>query len=175
MMMHGMTAKSIAARFGLPYYSIKNHLSKHMTPAAKAAIVLSVKPSEIDMQALCESEGQSLLANLIAQRARLAQAVEQALEGGDIKGAVSAERAVTDNLETVGKLLGAFVQHHEVRHTNLLISADYLRLRQAVVLALRPYPDAARAVGAALLNLEQEAADEITAKSERPMLEAVPC
>ena len=53
------------------------------------------------------------------------------------------------------------MQHHEVRRTSLPISADYLTLRQAIVEAVRPYPDAARAVAAALAAFELSAAEEI--------------
>jgi hypothetical protein len=75
----------------------------------------------------------------------------------------------------VAKLLGQLVQHHEVRHTSLLISADYIRLRQALITALRPFPEAAKAVGAALAQLETEAAESIAQSKTPLLLEASPC
>lgn len=62
------------------------------------------------------------------------------------------------------------VQRHDVRSTSLLISADYLAVRQAIVNALRPFPEAARAVGAALQQLESQAADTITQRAGKPPL-----
>ena len=80
-----------------------------------------------------------------------------------MKAAVAVERAITDNLNLVSKLLGMIVQRHDVRTTSILVSADYLKLRAVIVAALRPYPDAARAVGAALADIEAEAAQAICA------------
>jgi hypothetical protein len=76
---------------------------------------------------------------------------------------VAAETAITANLTLVAKLLGQLVQVHDVRHTNLLVSPDYLKLRSTLIAALKPFPDAARAVGAALHRLESDAATDITA------------
>lgn len=135
----------------------------------RAALLAAQKPSEIDLDALRASESEGLLSQLIAQRARLQGHVELAAQLGDVRGCVAAEGAITSNLQLVAKLLGQLVQHHDVRHTSLLISPDYLRLRQTLVEALRPYPEAARAVGAALHRLESEAADDITSGSRKPV------
>jgi hypothetical protein len=107
-----------------------------------------VKPSGVDLEQLSRQESEGLLGALVGQRARLQQLVELSMELGNTAHAISAERAITSNLELVGKLLGQLVQHHQVTHTNILISADYIRLRQAIVSALRPFPEAAKAVGA---------------------------
>ena len=99
---------------------------------------------------------------------------ELMLDLGDGKGAVAAERAVTANLQLVSQLLGMLVQRHEVRRVSILTSSDYLALRTAIVAALRPYPEAARAVGAALHALESDAAKEITEAKRPIVLEAQP-
>jgi hypothetical protein len=91
-----------------------------------------------------------LLAELVRQRARLQSFSEMALDLGDVKAAVSVENSITANLTLVAKLLGQLVQHHEVRSTSILVSPDYLALRHTIVRALQPFPEAARAVGAAL-------------------------
>jgi hypothetical protein len=74
----------------------------------------------------------------------------------------------------VAKLLGQLVQRHEVSRTSILISADYLQLRQAIVTALRPYPEAAHAVGQALYRLEADAAKDITNAKQPLLLEGAP-
>ena len=101
----------------------------------------------------------------MTQRARLQQHSDLALELGNGAIAIAAERAITSNLELVARLLGTIVQRHEVTRTSILISADYLQLRQSIVAALRPYPDAAMAVGKALYELEAVAAKDITARA----------
>jgi hypothetical protein len=62
-------------------------------------------------------------------------------------------------------MLGQLVQHHTVEHGNVLVTESYLRLRSTLIEALRPFPEAARAVGAALHRLESEAAADIRARA----------
>ena len=91
----------------------------------------------------------------------------------DVPAATSVERAITNSLELTSKLLGMIVGRTST--TNILISSDYLQLRGAIVAALKPFPEASRAVGTALAELELEAAADI-ASSEKPLLlEASPC
>jgi hypothetical protein len=161
----------LAARFGVSKDALHRHRRNHLTPQQAAAILAAQKPTEIDLEALQASESEGLLAQLVVQRARLQGFSEMALDLGDVKAAVAVERSITDNLTLVAKLLGQLVQHHEVRSTSILISPDYLALRAALVKALQPFPDAARAVGAALHALETRAASEITeSASKRPLL-----
>ncbi|MCK1711755.1 MULTISPECIES: hypothetical protein [unclassified Bradyrhizobium] len=136
----------------------------------RAAILTAQKPTEIDLEALQASEQEGLLSQLVHQRARLQQHVATAIDFADIKAAISAEGAITANLALVGKLLGMIVNRHDVRSTSLLISADDLAVRQAIVNALRPFPEAARAVGAALHRLESDAAHDITRRAGKPPL-----
>jgi hypothetical protein len=110
------------------------------------------------------------LGALVGQRARLQQVLEMAMAEGSVHGCVTTERAITSNLELVAKLLGQLIQHHEVRHTSLLISPDYIKLRHAIISALKPHPEAAAAVSQALHRLESEAGEAITnaARNGRP-------
>jgi hypothetical protein len=158
----------LAARFGVSHDAIKRHSDNHLTQVQRAALLAARKPSEIDLEALRTSETEGLLSQLIGQRARLHQHSELATELGDVRGAVAAENAITGNLKLVAQLLGQLVQHHDLRHTSILISPDYLRLREVLVRALRPFPAAAQAVGAALCAMEAEAAKDITAKAGKP-------
>jgi hypothetical protein len=63
----------------------------------------------------------------------------------------------------VGRYLGLFANFNVNTNVNVLISEDYLRLRQALVLALRPYPDARHAVSEALHRIEREVAQKMLA------------
>jgi len=135
----------------------------------RAALLTAIQPTDIDLDKLKVSEGQSLLASLLAQRARLQQHVELwRSELGAPAIAIAGEGRITANLELVSKLLGQLVNVHDVRHTSILISPDYIRLRQALTIALRPHPAAARDVAAALGRLEQDAAEEIAAAAGKP-------
>jgi hypothetical protein len=179
----GTSLRVLSNRFGVSVDALHNHRHKHLTPAQRAAYLSALKPCEVDLEHLQRSESEGLLASLVGQRARLQQLVEMAMEQGSVHSCISAERAITSNLELVAKLLGQLIQHHEVRHTSLLVSPDYIRLRQAIVEALQPYPNAVKAVSRALHLLETEAAKDITTNAKkRPLLidaksfeEAVTC
>ena len=158
----GVGRRVLAQRYQLGADAIWRHGRSHLTKPMRAALLAARKPSDIDLDALRESEQAGLLASLVHQRARLQTHVELAAAQGDPKAAIAGEGAITSNLTLVAKLLGQLVQVHDVRHTSILISSDYLVLRQAIVTALKPFPAAASAVGAALAHLEQAAATEIT-------------
>jgi hypothetical protein len=166
-LVHGVAARVLGERFKLSKDAIHRHAANHLTPAMRAAILAAQKPTAIDLDALRTSESEGILAQLVGQRARLLSHGDLALELGDVKACVAVESALTGNLTLVAKLLGQLVQHHDVRHTSILISPDYLRLRSTLVDALRPYPDAMRAVGAALHRMESDAARDITAAASK--------
>jgi hypothetical protein len=162
----GMSARALADRFNLSKDAIHRHAANHLTEATRAGILAARKPSEIDLDALRADESAGLLSQLVTQRARLLSHGDEAAKIGDIKACVSVENAITANLTLVGKLLGQLVNIHDVRTTNLLISADYLKLRAALVAALRPFPAASAAVVAVIQRLESDAALDISAASD---------
>src|SRR5262245_40835970 len=157
----------MARRFGVSPDALYRHRTNHLSPQVRAAMLAQQKPTEIDLEALQASESEGLLAQLVTQRARLQTHSEMATDLGDVRSAVACERAITSNLELVGKLLGQLVQRHEVRSTNLLVSPDYLQLRSVLVSALQPFPAAARAVASALHQLESKAASDSTANAAK--------
>jgi hypothetical protein len=159
--------RTIAARFGISSASVQRHGLKHLSPAQRAAIAVARRPSEIDLPALQRSESEALLLNLVAQRARLALAGEQAAERGNLDVVCRVEARVTANLELTGRLLDQFTVYHQVTNVSLLVSADYIKLRTRLVECLRAHPAAARDVARMLAELEQEAAAEITEQAAR--------
>jgi hypothetical protein len=173
-LVHRVPLRILAARFNVKHHALHRHRHNHLSPQIAAAILSAQKPSAVDLEALQASESEGLLSQLVTQRARLQTHSEVATELGDVKAAVACERAITSNLELVGKLLGQLVQRHEVRSTSVLISADYLEVRAALVKALQPFPEAARAVAAALHQLESKAASDITNARRPNMIEAKP-
>lgn len=112
----------------------------------------------------------------MAQRARLLADADTARLLGDVTAAIRAETAVGANLVTAAKMVGRLTQTIDVRHSHILLSEDYVRLRHAIVGALRAHPAAMRDVAAALQLLEADAARDIT-EAARPapkVIEHVP-
>jgi hypothetical protein len=167
-LVHRVPARVLARRFDCSKDAIQRHGKNHLSPVQRAALLAHVRPEAIDLPALRESESTGLLASLVASRARLQQLAELSLELGDVRGAVAVESAVTNNLQLVAKLLGQLAVQHNVTHTSVLVSTDYLRLRQTLIAALKPFPDAAVAVGRALHAMEAEAARDITGSAHGP-------
>jgi hypothetical protein len=161
-MVHQVPFRTLGARFGLKPSTLYRHAKLHLPPQTRAAILAAQKPSEVDLEQLQRNEAEGLLSQLVTQRARLHQQAGLAAELGDVRGAVAVERAIIANLELVGRLLSQFTVHHEVTHRSVLVSADYLQLRSALLTALRPHPAAMRDVAAALHQLESAAAANIT-------------
>jgi hypothetical protein len=174
---HKVPARVLAARFGLSKDAIHRHAKAHLSPVQRAALLSAQRPTDVDLDALRTSESEGLLSQLVAQRARLQQSAELALELGDVRASVAAEGAITGNLALVGKLLGQLVQRYDVRHSSVLLSPDYVKLRATLIAALKPFPEAGRAVAAALYALESDAAKDITDAARKPepaVIEHVP-
>jgi hypothetical protein len=165
---HGVSRRALARRFGLSDDAIGRHARDHVSAQVKAAILTASQPTAVDLDALKASESAGLLNQIVHQRARLAMCAGMCVDYGDPRAAISAEAAITSNLALEAKLLGQLVNVHDVRHTSVLISADYLRLRSTLIAALKPFPAAAVAVGAALHRLEAEAAADITERARAP-------
>ena len=82
-----------------------------------------------------------------------------AMEIGDhAKVALLAGR-ILQTVELAGKYLGEFAQHQIRTTVSVLIQPEYLEMRAALVSALAPYPDARRAVTAALHAIEARSTD----------------
>jgi hypothetical protein len=154
---------TLAARYDVSRDSVWRH-NKHLTPLQRAAIMAARAPSGIDLEELHRTESEGLLAQLLAGRAKLQSYAAAAFEAGNVAAAISAERGVVDNLTLLSKLLGMLVVRHEVKHS-LLVSADYLTLRDTLLRVLRKHPAAAKDVAAALHELESKAAEDIKAKA----------
>jgi hypothetical protein len=172
-LVHHVPLSVLAKRFDCSKDALHRHRHNHLSPQVAAAILANRKPSEIDLEQLQASEAEGLLSQLVVQRARLQTYAEASLDMGDTKAAVAVERCIVSNLELTAKLLGQLIQHHDVRHTSILVSPDYLELRGAIVSALRPFPQAAKAVGQALHALEAKAANEISEKAQPKLIEAI--
>lgn len=168
----GKPLRAIAEQFDISFWSIGRHARKHLSATQRAAILTQQRPAAVDVDALRDREASSLLTSVLAGRARLEQIAERAHAVDDLRAAVAAESAVSANLALTGKLLGQLVQRVDVRHSNLLLTPDYARLREILMRRLRASsdPDIARLVASDLAALDADSARDITeaAKAKRP-------
>ena len=130
----------------------------------KAAIVAAaLKPKEADLDQLRADESEGILGNLAHQRARLLMCQDECMDAGAVEQVARLSGVIHKNIELTGRYLGLFAQHHVSSQVNIMISEDYLRLRQALTMALRPFPEARRAVAAELHRIEDEIAGKMLA------------
>jgi hypothetical protein len=154
----GISIKRVSERYNHSVAAIR-HFRERMPQQLKAAIVgASLKPGVDDLEKLRTDEAAGLLGNLAHQRARLLLMQDVGMENGAGELVARLSGVIHKNLEMVGRYLGLFANFNVNTNVNVLISEDYLRLRQALVLALRPYPDARHAVSEALHRIEGEVA-----------------
>jgi hypothetical protein len=164
----GVAMTQIGKRFGYSVPVISNYRNR-MPPQLKAAIVAAaLKPKEADLDKLRVDESEGILGNLAHQRARLLVCQDEAMEAGEIDPVIRLANTIHKNIELVGKYLGLFAQHHVSTKVNILVSEDYLHLRHVLTLALRPYPEARRAVADELHRLEGDIAAKMMAQSLKP-------
>jgi hypothetical protein len=150
----GLPARQVGRRFGYTAASILRYRDR-MPPQLKAAIAAAaLKPKEQDLDKLRIEESEGILGNLAHQRARLLLCQDECMEAGAATQVGYLSNIIHKNIELAGRYLGLFAQHHVNTQVNILVSEDYLRLRQALTLALRPFPDARRAVAEELHKLE---------------------
>ena len=107
-----------------------------------------------NLETLRTVESERLLSNAVEVRRRLYASAESAEAVGDFKGASHAYAIILRSLEMVGKLLDQFKGHERTVINQLTISPDYIKLRAALINALRPYPEARVAVAAVLRDIE---------------------
>jgi hypothetical protein len=157
----GMPMNQIGRRFGYSADAITRYRDR-MPQQLKAAIVAAaLKPKEVDLDRLRIDESEGILGNLAHQRARLLLCQDETMEAGAIELVAALSRVIHQNIQLTGRYLGLFAQHHVSSQVNILLSEDYLRMRQALILALRPFPEARRAVAEELHRIEGETARKL--------------
>jgi hypothetical protein len=158
----GVSVRALARRYRLSIDSLFRHRQNHLPPQLRASLIAGPDLDGVDLDKLRETESQSLLANLIALRGRLFAIVDVAEEAGDGTMLARIAGQLHNNLEITARLVGSLSNGH-TSITNVLIQPQYVEMRVELVEALRPYPEAARAVAAVLHTIETKAADDIKA------------
>jgi hypothetical protein len=97
------------------------------------------------------AQADTLLGQVRDLQSRALAILGKAEEAGDLRTALGAIREARGNLELLAKLLGEL---DELPVTNILVSAEWVSVRTAMMEALGPYPQARVAVAERLSELE---------------------
>jgi hypothetical protein len=155
----GASLDSLAAKFSVERTSIWRHWQHHVTAEMKANYLIG--PAELATLAeRAAIEGDSVLDYLRLCRTTLVGQLAAMTEAGDGRGAAYVARALTQTLEAIARVTGEIGElarstinvHGNVQMT-LADSPAFVRAQTAMMRALAGFPDARRAVAAALHDL----------------------
>ena len=136
----GASLRDIAGRHDVSKSALERHKAYHL-PAHL------LKATEIEKVVRADD----LLEQVRHLQAHALDILERAEKSGDLRTALSAISQARGNLELLGKLAGELDQRPVV---NVLVSAEWLAIRTAMLEALSPFPRARAAVTSTLVQLE---------------------
>jgi hypothetical protein len=145
----GVPVRALSKKYGLSIYALYRFRKRIPAPLRAAHLGARLKAgADLDKLRIEESEG--ILQNLALQRARLLLNQDAAMEAGDRREVAYIADVIHRNIKLTGVYLGEFARHQVQTSINILISSEYLELRTGLMRALAPFPDARKAVAAAL-------------------------
>src|SRR5918997_3382690 len=128
----GASNRSLASLYDVSEAAVRRHKGKHLP----AKLVMAHAAEEV-------AQADTLLEQVRDLQARTLAILEAAEETKQHRSALSAIREARSNLELLAKLLGEL---DERPVTNVLVSAEWVMVRTAMMEALDPYPRARVAV-----------------------------
>jgi hypothetical protein len=151
----GASRRAVAKHFSdLSADAIYRHWNKHVPDHVKAAHKIEVLKPGAELNKLVEEESIGLLNHLQRIRGVLYVAFDAAAEVGDGHGLATIASQLHQNLRLAAQKTGELQQHSQTQINNLILAPDYLNLRARLIAALRPFPEAARAVAEAFRSIE---------------------
>jgi hypothetical protein len=144
------------------YRHYRLHVPDHIKAAHKIEIlkpsesVRSLSEAELqeEITALTQEESVGLLSHLQRIRAALYLAFDNAAQHNDVFALSRLSGQLHANLRLVAEKTGELERHSQQTINNLVVAPDYLNLRTKLIAALRPFPDAARAVAEVFREVE---------------------
>jgi hypothetical protein len=157
----GLSKRSIGERFSVSPDAVWRHGQAHLTVELRAALALKLIRKEGDTRAILLEEGATTIQALQAVRAPLFGRFLAAVDVGDDRAAASLAGRLHEGLSLSARLSGQLAPASSVTVQNIVLSSDYIRLRSDLLAALRPFPEAARAVAEVFGRTGRRAADEM--------------
>ena len=120
----------------------------------KATLALKALKPGAELEKLVTDESIGLLENLQRIRATLYGQFDAAAEVGDRQAVAILSARLHENLRIAATRTGELAKHAPNNVTNILLAPAYLDLRGALLMVLRQYPEAAKAVADVFRRLE---------------------
>jgi len=136
----GMAFRNIAERYGTSATALTRHKKEHVPGhVAKAQEAKQVAAAD------------DLLKQLKALRNKAISILQQAERAGDYRTALMGIREARGCIETLMEVEGELDRRGV---TNIIVNPEWVQLRSAMIVALKPYPEAAQAVAGTLQVIE---------------------
>ncbi len=139
-LLSGATYRMIANQFPVTWQAARRHVVEHIPPLLAKA-----------QQAEEAARASDLLTMAMERDQKVLSLMAKAEQGGDTKTALQALRVSLVSLELLARLRGELNEQPVV---NVLVSAEWVTVQAALLVALAAFPEARAAASAALLRLE---------------------
>ena len=136
----GAPLRDIASQYGVSKSALKRHKAGHMP----AHLAKAKEAGEV-------ARADDLLSQVRYLQDRTLSILTASEDAGEQRTALVAIREARGNLELLARLIGELDDAPKV---NILMSAEWMTIRAAMIEALVPHPEARSAVANALLELE---------------------
>jgi hypothetical protein len=151
----GASKRHIGDKFGLGADSVWRHWTNgHVPEHVKASLAIKALKPGAELAKLVTDESIGLLENLQRIRATLYAQFDASAEVGDRQSVGALAGRLHENLSIAARSTGELQKHAPGSVTNILLAPAYLDLRSALLQALRPFPEASRAVAEAFRRVE---------------------
>lgn len=140
---------------------LRVHRDDHIEKSVLRRLKVKRCTSDAELAKLREAESKSVLDHLVYQRSRFYASADRAVSYGDDPGeraAMHEAHVVTTNIAKLLGELGAYIRVDHRHEVSITATPQWHAIRVELVRALKPYPDAWRAVVAAIERAEQVSA-----------------
>jgi transposase-like protein len=158
----GKSIRKIANTYGVHEQALYRHRRK-LPPTLRAAYLAQALAPGVSLEELKITESEGILKTLAVQHARLFMEQDRAIENENGALVATLSNSITRITELIAKYLGELDAHSVQTVVSVLISPEYLKLRNRLIKALAPFPDARRAVAEVLHSEEGGEAARISA------------
>ena len=154
----GASLDSIAGRYGVSRDALHRHCKNHLSDDMRSEYLAAVPLRELAEKAA--AEGLTVLQYLSLIRGILVQQLQLASSVNDRNGVANISRVLNDTLGKIAQITGEMgsiaARNINITTNNLVLHEhpEFVRLRNGLLRALGPFPEAREAVVAVLLELD---------------------
>jgi len=168
----GISRRIIAERFACSADAVWRHGKDHLTPEMRTALATKILTREGDTRRILLEEGNGVVEALKAIRGPLFGLFLTAVDLGDGKTAATIASRLHESLQLTAKLTGELLPSADTTITNIVLSADYQRLRAELLQVLQRFPEARAEIAGVFRRHGELAAAEMRGSAPK-MIEAM--